>query len=327
MKTSLREWLFVFSALLVTTAAAQKRPNAPTAKAPPAESVAKPSTGEPDAKTAGKAKESSNPNQASEAFIGTVRSEAEKSLLKLAIDWSETLPVEVFAISSPNFIWKIQPSLKIETGDKDAFSGVVGKLTLLGSYIPESILGDTNNGIFIAHTFPVSVGVESDGDFRTINGLLEAGYVPWFTPSALDWLPKGSKGRWTILPGIFIQAGYKFSSDAREPGEMVPAGSADKDASEENESDMLFRAKASLKIKSPIFALGNIADYNLGLQGIAGADLWYDLVNDEVYHRITGTLRVHVSETKSFDFKYEHGEGAPNFNRGEQFSLGLTILF
>lgn len=43
--------------------------------------------------------------------------------------------------------------------------------------------------------------------------------------------------------------------------------------------------------------------------------------------RAIGTLRVYVSKDRYFDFTFERGSGAPNFNKGDQFSANLTGTF
>jgi hypothetical protein len=62
--------------------------------------------------------------------------------------------------------------------------------------------------------------------------------------------------------------------------------------------------------------------------GLAGkADCWYDFLNGEVYYTIQGKLRFYLTQNKDkfFDFKYQKGSGAPNFNQGDQFGMGLTV--
>ena len=60
---------------------------------------------------------------------------------------------------------------------------------------------------------------------------------------------------------------------------------------------------------------------------IGAATVWYDIANSVFYHRLVATLRLTVIENRHFDFTYEKGSGAPNFNEGSQFSANLAVTF
>jgi hypothetical protein len=268
-----------------------------------------------------------------EAFFGTVRTSAQERGIALAIDYGEKLALQAnkaftrravdISGSHPTF-FKMTPDFHLKTGDKDAFDGVVAKLkanwVILPPFKDVEVPGASvrismpdPEGWF--HVITLAGGLESDGSFKTINGLIEAGWEPEVIPAI---------GGWQVYTGLYLQGGYKFARDDRNDTGNGDQAAGDKDQSAEKENDILGRFKATLDIKSPEWNIG-ISDAKLRL--IGGATVWYDFVNGEVYHSVKGVARFSLSERQHFDLKYEHGSGAPNFNRGDQFSAGLTILF
>ena len=87
----------------------------------------------------------------------------------------------------------------------------------------------------------------------------------------------------------------------------------------------IFRIKGSFAIDTK--SLINISGVGVGLWG--SADAWYDILNSEIYYRLEGTVRFFLSANKDkfFSLNYQKGSGAPNFNQGEQFGMGLTVTF
>ena len=74
-------------------------------------------------------------------------------------------------------------------------------------------------------------------------------------------------------------------------------------------------------------SLFHISGVGVGLVG--NADGWYDFLNSQIYYTVQGNLRLYLTagEDKYFDFQYQKGSGAPNFNQGDQYGIGLTISF
>ena len=79
---------------------------------------------------------------------------------------------------------------------------------------------------------------------------------------------------------------------------------------EEEPESGLFRSRASvnLGLGVPFAPLQG----NVRLLGEGHA--WYDFLNTKWYYRLNATLRLPLDEEKYFDFKFERGSGAPNFN-------------
>ena len=57
------------------------------------------------------------------------------------------------------------------------------------------------------------------------------------------------------------------------------------------------------------------------------ADGWYDIANGKTYYRVTAACRVRIAKDRHFAFACEKGSGAPNFNKGNQFSANITVTF
>lgn len=213
----------------------------------------------------------------------------------------------------------VTPQITVNAGTSDAFSQI--DLKLSGFYLTGSkILVDgkpTFNTGKTFHVFPVSVGIESNGNFNFLNSLVEIGYAP------LYYLP-GNKDVPTIFKftrvGIFIQAGYKSKLDTAK---LTQTSGGKIDESDEVLNSMLLRTKATLAIDTKnLFHVNSI-----GCGIIASVNYWFDFINSKSYYNLKGKFRVYLSTTKYFDLTYEKGSGAPNFNQGDQFGMGLTVAF
>lgn len=206
-------------------------------------------------------------------------------------------------------IFTVSPEVQMTSGSADAFSSIVAKVTGL-----EVIFKTHKVGKIIApdvtkviHTFPFSIGVESSSRFNFINALFEAGYVPWYGASASDTWLKHTK------VGVFLQAGYKFKTDSVEAA----------DQSQEAVNSGIFRVKGSAAVDSK--ALVSIQNLRLGLAGTA--DVWLDILNKATYYRLVGAVRMYLNGENYLDFQYMRGAGAPTFNRGDQWGIGLNVAF
>jgi hypothetical protein len=146
--------------------------------------------------------------------------------------------------------------------------------------------------------------------------LIELGYVPWYQ----NVISLPAPVRKTKL-GLFLQSGYKFKVDTNKVSQTTQTGGAS-DESEEDRDGVLLRAKGSIGI-SPRFMFSK----TFGLGIIGDADGWWDFVNALPYYRVAATFRLILSPDKSFDFTYQKGSGAPNFNKGDQFSANITVQY
>lgn len=248
--------------------------------------------------------------------IGTVRTHLEKAAIRHAVTYAEDLSGRDFQTDFKKSLVYFTPDLSVETGEEDAFNSLVVKVT--GNVLffgTTEIDGITTPNTSFFHAVPISIGMETDRGFSNVAALAEFGYVPWFQGKAPRPLKK------TYI-GAFLQGGYKAKIDKVEPS--LPEGGGDIDESAEKPDSALFRLRATAK-----YGLEKVINTKTGFGlGIFGsADVWYDVVNTEVYYKLGGTFRIILSNEHYFDFLYEKGSGAPNFNEGDQFSASLTIKF
>lgn len=216
-----------------------------------------------------------------------------------------------------NSTFSIQPELALQTGTEDAFSSITLKATgLLMHFKTTTVAGVvTPNTAAVFHTFPMAIGVETNNMFRTANAIVEAGWVPWYQASTVN-LPKFIK---TTSFGLYLQGGYKVAGSTG--GSPEKGGAIDE--SEELPDHFLARVKGSFDVDTRTLLKVN----NLEVGIVGGADVWYDIVNGAVYHRLEGRGRFYLDNLKYIDLIYQKGSGAPNFNQGDQYGVGLTITF
>lgn len=255
--------------------------------------------------------------------FGTLKTDNKQTAISVGISYVRSLDSiwnsKELYIAGKHSIFTVSPQIKIETGTQDAFSSIEGKLT--GLFMNFKTIKLDKSSVVIPdvsktiQTFPISVGFESNNTFSTINAITEVGWVPWYQSevgSAPDIL-KYSKF------GLFLQGGYKFRGDSA----ATQAYGGNKDQSAEKVNNALLRTKGSLSIDTK--KLVNISGLNMGLVG--NADVWYDFVNAKFYHKIEAVGRFYLGDGQFFDLMYSKGSGAPNFNVGDQYGVGLTMTF
>lgn len=223
-----------------------------------------------------------------------------------------------------NSIFRFSPEINFQSGGEDAFNGsnvkfygnwMKFKLTKIDGIDSVPDLGD------FFHNVAFGGGLETNKDFSSTNGLLEIGYIPWY--SNMRKLKGNTLGK--ILAstklGVFIQTGYKFKSpnDSILNANNIKIGNLDQ--SKEKQDNGLFRLKAQFKF-SPKQKINQ--DLAIGIRG--QATFWYDAINNANYQRIDGAFVIYYNKL-TIDTKYEKGSNAPNFNQGEQFSTNLSITF
>jgi hypothetical protein len=256
--------------------------------------------------------------QESSMSVGYVQTTLEKNAVNFAVDYAKKLQpkLELFKTGSRS-LYSFSPDLKILVGSNDVFNGITAK------YVGNIMLFDTTSVAGIPgipdlgktfHNFPISVGMETNQSFSYVNGLVEAGYVPWYQNDKLvSPIIRQTK------VGIFLQGGYKFSTN---DSTKLAGGSTDQ--SKEIPNENIFRAKLIIGF-SPVIYFDNAKQ--LGVSIIGNSTTWYDFLHNRVYYKLEGKLRLLITKDYYVDFGYEKGSGAPNFNQGEQFTTNLSVRF
>lgn len=217
-------------------------------------------------------------------------------------------------------LFQLSPEFNVQSGTSDAFSSIDVKLSgLFMVFQTTEVAGITTPATNrFMHLLPVNFGVETNNTFSVVNGIFEVGYVPWYQSPMMTSVPEWLKH---TKAGIFLQTGYKFGRDTTNLN--LEGGQTDE--SLESADSGIFRLKGSIAIDTK--SLIKISLLEVGLWG--SADAWYDFLNSEIYYRIEGTVRFYLSSNKDkfFSLIYQKGSGAPNFNQGDQFGMGLTVSF
>ncbi len=170
------------------------------------------------------------------------------------------------------------------------------------------------------HTFPFSLGVEADRNFNSL------GIV-----GQLGWRPVAGAGVGDYRVGVNpilefgVQGGYKVG--LRTP---PPAGARGGDIDESLEPQESFIARLVGTVDGQfILRRGNRPiTWDYRFEG------YWDMVNSDLYHRLSTELRVPFAALSSNEvlfswdvFRYENGSGRPSFNEGQQMTTGLSAEF
>ncbi len=249
--------------------------------------------------------------------LGLLRTASDNLSARAVIGFSEKYIRPVEKYSGSGTVFQLSPEVHVEAGADDSFSSITIKARGLFLVFHKKDISDPEDrdetgSMFIPdlgrlfHAVPISIGIESDSQLRNIAALFEVGWAPLLYPEQ-----KPFKLGENIKVEVLIQTGYKFKvSDASNSA----GGLADQSAESQNKG--LARLKAKFEIRQNIGS-------RIGLQGDAAG--WYDLINNAFYHRLDFTVRLTMFPGKHFDLKYQNGSGAPNFNKGNQFSANLAL--
>lgn len=249
--------------------------------------------------------------------IGAGKSELRENAITIGLTYLKSFDSiwknSQYVFVGKNSTFSLSPEVYMQTGTEDAFSSINVKATgLFTKFKTTAIRGyQTPDPTKLMHNFPIAIGAETNNLFNILNGIIEAGYMPWYRGATKSKLLKQTK------VGIFLQAGYKFFLDST--GKSAIGGEVDQ--SKEQIERGIARVKGSFGIDTKtIIKINNL---DVGLVGTA--DVWYDFINGATYYRIDGRGRFFLDKERYIDIIYQKGSGAPNFNRGDQFGLGLTI--
>lgn len=249
--------------------------------------------------------------------LGANKTDLNKNAFTFAVSYFRSLDSlfggeEMFVPGKRSFLL-VTPEIDIRTGTEDAYSSIVLKAAGIWNVFQTK---KSSGGLIVpdfgktVHSFPVSIGLETNNQFNNTNGILEVGWVPFYqsyTRSSPAWI-KHTKF------GVFLQTGYKFNGDTTGAGGQHYEG-------EEQVKDAIFRGRGLFSVDTKtILRAGNI---NVGLVG--SVEGWADIVNSAFYHKVEGRARLHISDSQYIDFIISSGSGAPLFNQAKQYGVGTTI--
>lgn len=255
--------------------------------------------------------------------LGNIKTELKNSALNLGIQYLVSLDSaykeQDILFTGKKSLFQISPEFNVQTGTSDAFSAIDVKITgvalLFQTVKIDGVITPDTKKLF--HAFPVSAGIETNNNFDYVNAICEVGYVPWYQAVFMSKVPVWLK---KTKIGIFLQGGYKFNLNITD---SVNKFGGDADQSKENTDKGILRTKGSFGINTQ--ELINLRFLKIGLAGDANG--WYDILNKTTYFSLEGKLRFFVGKNRYFDFVYQKGSGAPNFNKGDQYGINLTVGF
>lgn len=254
-----------------------------------------------------------------EVVIGASKTELRRNAVTIGLTYLKSFDSlfghQTHFIPGKKSFFVITPELNIRTGTSDAYSSInvkaTGLLTTFKTEEYEGLISPDLSKTF--HIFPFAVGVETNNLFNNINGILEAGWIPYYqsySRGGPDFIKKTNFGIW-------LQAGYKFKVDST----LGTGGGKDESLEQPDKTIVRLRSSAGIDTKELI----TINGLKIGLVG--QADVWYDVINGAVYHKIEGRGRFYLNATQYIDFIYSKGSGAPLFNGADQYGVGITLTF
>lgn len=248
--------------------------------------------------------------------VGAAKTDLKNSAISIGLTYLRSLDSifgnNEYFIPGKHSFFVVSPEIDIQTGTADAYSSIVLKASgLFNTFKTKEV-----SGLIIPdyhktfHTFPISIGVETNNQFNNTNGILEVGWIPYYQSygrASPEWIKRTDFG-------LYLQAGYKFNSDTSGVG-----GQANE--SEEQAEKAILRVRGSFGIDTDRFI--KIRGLDIGIVGTA--DGWGDIINSAFYHKLEGRVRVYLTEATAFDFIFTSGSGAPLFNEGEQYGVGVRL--
>lgn len=248
--------------------------------------------------------------------IGAAKTDLKNSAISIGLTYLRSLDSifgnNEYFIPGKHSFFVVSPEIDIQTGTADAYSSIVLKASgLFNTFKTKEV-----SGLIIPdyhrtfHTFPISLGVETNNQFNNTNGILEVGWIPYYQSygrSSPEWIKRTDFG-------LYLQAGYKFNSDTSGVG-----GQANE--SEEQAEKAILRVHGNFGIDTDRFI--QIRGLDIGIVGTA--DGWGDVINSAFYYKVVGKIRVYLSDATAIDISLSKGAGAPTFNEAVQGGVGVNI--
>lgn len=248
--------------------------------------------------------------------FGAKKTDLKNNALTFAVSYLASLDSifgnQEYFLPGKRSFFLVTPELDINTGTEDATSSIVLKASgLLNVFKTKTVSGlIAPDYARTFHTFPMSIGLESNNRFNNVNGIVEVGWIPYYQSYARKsptWIKRSRFG-------VFLQGGYKFSE--ADPG---PGGEAYEGLEQQKRG--IFRVRSHFTIDTD--AILRLGVLSVGLVG--SGEGWADIAYGEFYHKVEGRARVYLSPTQFFDFVWSSGSGAPLFNNAEQYGVGLVL--
>ncbi len=235
--------------------------------------------------------------------LGSVRSTAQQAALAFGFNYVADVASAARGEMTPGktSYFKWTPEVEVAAAAGAAHSRIIARadanLCLFGLTSVAGVI--TPNSAGVIHDLFGSAGFETTDALDAVAGVAEVGYVPWL-PKCIRW----------IKAGVFLQGGYQgrlFEPDTTG-GRAAPAEGA------------VLRARGRLAAEKRLPEVGKRA-IGLAVHG----ESWYDLLDQRLHYSARGAVRFFFTQDLSVDVVYERNSGAPAFEEGHQFGVGLTF--
>ncbi|HPG40868.1 MAG TPA: hypothetical protein PLP19_18415 [bacterium] len=264
------------------------------------------------------AKENNSKNIDGKITFNSILTESEEKAVGMIAEIIPTLNMERYFINKKG-VGYLGPYFEIQKGSDDAFESLLAKAS--GFWMLTPPIDEDGEPDYIRHwinIFPFSAGIETDLEFKNPISLLEIGWTPIGPRKKIDLKSQSRFGlSLNRNMGLFLQGGYKFDNKNNSDSTIHEI---EENYKTKEKPDMLTaRVKAEL-----VYGFSFMNFFEIVPKGTG----WFDIVNQEFYYHMEAKFRIVIKPSKlSIDCLYQRGSGAPNFNKGDQYSGGLTIMF
>lgn len=261
--------------------------------------------------------------------LGSVKERVESAAVRALVKYgNDTELSDALVKAASSSFYVVRRKFDFDVTDQGTFGGAslrygVTRITPPGDTVQDGLV---LTGAGWVHTVPITLGLDSDRSFDSRDLLLEAAYVPFDTRPSLSCFKLGGNP----IVGVVGQLGRR----TREQ----PAAGFDRDLRRVKielksafEIGRCFGPKAAPADTAaaaagagPIDALAaDIAKWKVGLE----ANALRDFAERKNYRYAALTLRMPAGKDSFVDLKRETGSTAPDFKKGSQYGLYLTVQY
>ena len=182
-----------------------------------------------------------------ELSVGTIKTELKQNAIDFGVRYVKSLDSlfkeQDILLAGRNSLFQATPEFNVQSGTNDAFSSIDVKMKGLLMFFKTTTVDGIKTPCTncYMHLLPVSIVIESNNPFTSMNGIFEFGYVPWYQSPMMTKVPSWVKH---TKIGVFLQAGYKVNIDST--GVSSVGGQIDE--SKERLNSEIFRTKGSFAI-------------------------------------------------------------------------------
>lgn len=256
--------------------------------------------------------------------LGAVKEQLETSGVRALVKFANARELDE-ALKSPGgpSFYILNRKIDVDVTDKGTFGGLSMRYGVTRFFAPIKIV----EGVKVTdssgwmHTIPMTLGLDASRRLDNRDVLLEVAYVPF---KGLG-VPSCFKLGGNPVVGVVGQAGHRTRQDA--PADF-----------KSSLARLRLEAKASFLL-GPCFGIGKgAADRGAGFLDVLAIDIanWRvlidasatrDFVDKKNYRHAALAIRMPAAKGSFVDLRREVGSAAPNFEKGSQYGVYLTVQY